>query len=146
MVVDLRKRATTFVVTAVVLAASLLWATGCSADAQPDPQDSGSGGSSAPGVYELQDGSSRIVGVVVFRDLEGGFWAIADTGTATQGEAAANLAILIPPNGGTVTDVQFAEAEGHLVAAEGTLSDGPSIYMAGPMLEVDTLEILGAGE
>lgn len=133
-----------FVVVALLLVTA--FATACSSPTDRDQTNGDATPNEPPGIYQSEGGESRIIGVVVRRDLEGGFWAIADAETSADAEAAQNLAVLIPSQTGVVTEVQFAEAEGHLVEVKGILSDGPSIYMAGPLLEVEELQVVGDAE
>jgi hypothetical protein len=87
-------------------------------------------------VYDLPGGRTQVIGTLVREDdLEGGFWAISprrpDMGSDVQPIVLANPEIFTQP--------PLESLEGAFVVAEGTLSDGPSIRMAGPELVADNL-------
>lgn len=90
-----------------------------------------------PGLYELEGGRTQAFGVLVYRDLEGGFWAVVDAQLGEPNEEAPVIAVLV---GAEALGVDLAALEGGFVLAEGTLSDGASVRMAGPELLVDTVK------
>lgn len=123
--------------------------TGCSPAAEPDDGRGVAGGADAGGtsgddsvatgafdvgVSELSEGRARAVGVLGYSDLEGGFWALYDTEPGEVPEGAAVVAVIA--NMGEL-DVSGCELKGKLVAADGVVSDGVSIRMAGPEIIAD---------
>jgi hypothetical protein len=90
-----------------------------------------------PGLYELEEGRAEALGVLAFRELEGGFWAVVAAYPGQEVEDAQNVAVIANPDD---LDVDLEVLAGSYVRAEGTPLDGASIRMAGPELEVDILE------
>ena len=129
-----------------VLAILLLVAfvAGCSGSAAVDdvPADGSpdAGADRAPegqfkvGIAELSEGRARAVGVLGYSDLEGGFWALYDVEPGDVPEGAPVVAVIA--NMGEL-DTSACSLEGKLVAADGVLSDGVSIRMAGPEIIAD---------
>lgn len=127
---------------ALLLLAPLL-ASGCgpsaSADrgeAKPEPEKRLDTDVAPPGVYELPGGRAQVIGTLVRDDgLEGGFWAISPR-TPTMGSDARPVVIANPE---LFADPPLGSLEGDYVVAEGVLSDGASVRMAGPELVADSL-------
>ena len=90
-----------------------------------------------PGLYDLEGGRTQALGVLVYRDIEGGFWAVVDALPDQSTDDAMTLAVLTGADG---LGVDLQGLQGSLVTAEGTLRDGVSTRMAGPELAVDTLK------
>jgi len=87
----------------------------------------------APGTYDADGGQTEVVGTLVYRDLEGGFWAVADAASATDAEAAPNLAVVLTEDADLSANLEALS--GKYVSVVGTIDDGGvSIYMAGPLL------------
>jgi len=124
--------------------------TGCASSPTPidEPtltQDEGTAlpeGSFDVGIAELSDGRSRAVGVLGYSELEGGFWALYDTDPGEVPEDAPVVAVVA--NMGEL-DVSACSMEGKLVAADGMMSDGVSIRMAGPEIIADDVYEVPAG-
>ena len=89
-----------------------------------------------PGLYELKDGRTQALGTLVYRDIEGGFWAVVDQASGESLDVASVVAVLV---GTEELGVDLAALEGGRVIAEGELSDGVSLRMAGPELVVDDI-------
>jgi hypothetical protein len=89
----------------------------------------------APGLHELADGSTQAVGVLEYRDLEGGTWIIAE-GSEIEGNATKVVAVVANP---ADFESRLKGLHGHLVVATGTLLQGASIRMAGPEIEIKTI-------
>ncbi len=89
-----------------------------------------------PGLYDLDGGRTQAFGVLAYRDLEGGFWAVVDALPGDSAEEATVIAVLV---GAEELGVDLTALEGGLVLAEGRMADGVSIFMAGPELVVDTV-------
>jgi hypothetical protein len=129
-------------VLALVLVTALAL-TGCATSPdEPDvvtpPTDGGaaSGSRLAPGLYDIDGGKAQAVGTLEWKDLEGGFWAIIG-GTESEGNLGTVVAVIA--NGADFAD-QLEGLEGHTVMATGTRLDGASIRMAGPEIEIDSIE------
>jgi hypothetical protein len=90
-----------------------------------------------PGLYDLEGGRTQAFGVLVYRDLEGGFWAVVDAQLGEPNDEAPVIAVLV---GAEELGVDLAALDGGFVLAEGTLSDGVSAQMAEPELLVDTVK------
>lgn len=133
----------TRMVLAVLAASVALAGVGCT-PAAPEitppeqvPSDGAASGSRlAPGLYDLEDGITQAVGTLVYRDIEGGFWAVAMVSEANgdTGEITAVIA-----NGEDFED-RLSELDGKSVLVTGRRLDGASIRMAGP--EIEMTEIL----
>lgn len=127
---------------AVLLVAAVLVMPvgGCSADAGQDESVGGASGVPAPGAEQLRGGRVRAVGTLVYENLEGGFWALK---AAEPGSVSADSAtVMVLVNG---DDVGASSLEGQYVVAEGTPLEGASIRMAGPEMNVDSLEAIDTG-
>lgn len=116
-----------------------LAAVGCATPAdepkpEPDvgapttPDDSSMGLRLAPGLYDLEDGTVQALGILEWRDLEGGFWAIVSNTGADPAEGTV-VAVIAP---GTDLDETFEALKGKMVLVNGTRFDGVSSRMAGP--------------
>jgi hypothetical protein len=123
-----------------------LTAVGCAAPAdepeptQPDAEapvtDDAAGLRLAPGLYDMADGTVQALGILEWRDLEGGFWAILSTTGADPAEGT--VVAVIPP--GSDLDETYKSLEGKMVTVTGTRLEGASIRMAGPEIEVTAIE------
>ena len=92
-----------------------------------------------PGIYDLPGGDSQALGILTYRDLEGGFWAVANTAIPEEAATADIVAVVLPAEG---LEVDLQTMNGEYVSVVGTRSDGPSIYMAGPIIEAKTVEVV----
>ena len=90
----------------------------------------------APGLYDLEDGTVQALGILEFRDLEGGFWAIVSNTGADPAEGT--VVAVIPP--GTDLEETYELLAGKMVMVTGTRFEGASIRMAGPEIEVTSIE------
>jgi hypothetical protein len=104
----------------------------------PDTQSPAAGTRLAPGLYELADGSAQAVGVLEYRNLEGGTWVIVG-GTEAEGNVGEVVAVVANP---TEFEAPLKELKGQLVVASGTKLDGASIRMAGPEIEIKSIEAI----
>ncbi len=109
--------------------------------ALPDgaPGEPTEGTQPAPGLYDLSDGTVRAIGTLVYRDLEGGFWAIV----ADEGGEDETVAVIA--NGGEFVDTLDGLA-GRTVSVAGRRIDGVSIRMAGPEIEIDDISAYDPGD
>ncbi len=112
----------------------------------PGTQPPAAGMRVAPGLYELGQGRWQAVGVLEYRDVEGGTWVIVG-GTEAEGNAGEVVAVVANPERFHLT---LRQLRGELVVAEGRKLDGASIRMAGPELELATIgavkDVGGAAE
>jgi len=90
-----------------------------------------------PGLYAVEGGRSHALGVLEYRDLEGGFWAVVDAMPGQSTDTAQLIAVLV---GADKLGIDLEALKGHYVSADGTLAGGASSRMAGPELTVDTLK------
>lgn len=92
-----------------------------------------------PGLYEVEGGKTQALGVLDYRDIEGGFWVVVDTAVAEDAAKADVVAVI--PNAEDL-GVDLESMKGNYVSATGTKLDGASIRMAGPEIEADTIEVV----
>lgn len=97
-----------------------------------------SGTSIAPGRYPKRGGRVEIVGTLVRRNIEGGFWAITKSVPGPQAQGAETLAVIA--NGDKLPSL--SGLEGKYVLAKGTPLDGVSIRMGGPEIAADSVKEL----
>lgn len=90
-----------------------------------------------PGIYALPDGTTEALGVLTHRDLEGGFWAVVKTPKPEEAQTAEVLAVVVAPEG-----IDLASMSGRYVSVVGTRNDGPSIFMAGPVLNATSVKVV----
>ncbi len=109
--------------------------------ATPDGGAAAGGTQLAPGLYELEGGRAQAVGVLEYRDLEGGMWVIVG-GTQAEGNEGATVAVIANPAEFSAT---LKELQGKRVIADGRKLDGASIRMAGPEIELGSIEALPEG-
>ena len=95
-----------------------------------------SGSRLAPGLYDLEDGTVQALGVLEYRDLEGGLWAIIG-GAEADGNIGDVVAVVANPDSFTA---ELTSLSGKTVAVTGTRFTGTTIRMAGPEIVVDTIE------
>jgi hypothetical protein len=119
----------------------------CSPEPPAAPNDGGvetppeAGLRLAPGLYDLSEEEGvHAVGTLVWRDLEGGFWAIAENVNGASENEGENIAVIA--NGEDFRD-QLEPLEGREVIVTGERFDGMSIRMAGPEIVMDSVEELG---
>ena len=99
------------------------------------PAAPSTGSKLAPGIYDLEDGTVQAVGVVEYRDLEGGFWVVIG-GTEAEGDAGKVVAVIA---NGADFEQQFKDHEGLSMIITGKRLDGASIRMAGPEIEATSV-------
>jgi len=90
----------------------------------------------APGLYDIEGGKAQAIGTLVWVDLEGGFWAVADSSAAGQG---ANVAVIA---NGAELEATLRPLVGEHVSVIGERFEGASIRMAGPEIIAETVEAL----
>ena len=139
------KRVTLIVLLGAVAAALLVALVACSgggadATSSPSPPASSDPGAAtgsklAPGLYDLEDGTVQAVGVVEYRDLEGGFWVVIG---GTEAESDAGKVVAVIANGADF-EQQFKDREGLSMIITGKRLDGASIRMAGPEIEATSV-------
>ena len=91
-----------------------------------------------PGMYEQEDGTVQAVGILTFRDLEGGLWVVVDTKDPAEAADADVVAVL-----GASNEIPgpINSYDGKYVSVIGTPRDA-SVYQAGPFVEMQTIEII----
>jgi hypothetical protein len=100
------------------------------------PASDAAGSQLAPGLYELEDGTSQAVGTLERRELEGGFWVVTG-GTAAEGDEGSTVAVIA---NGDDFESELKQLEGRSVVVTGRALDGASIRMAGPEIEMASIE------
>ena len=90
----------------------------------------------APGLYELEDGTAQAVGTLEWSELEGGFWLITG-GTESEGNVGETVAVIA---NGSEFERELKPLEGKQIFVTGKKLDGASIRMAGPEIEIDSVE------
>lgn len=104
----------------------------------PTPDGGTSSGQLAPpGLYEQDDGTWQALGLLAYRDLEGGFWAVVDTALPEEADSASVVAVVVP--GAEITS-QMESFRGKYVSVIGTKSEGADIYQVGPVIEATSIE------
>lgn len=91
-----------------------------------------------PGLYEIEDGTVQAVGILNFRDLEGGFWAVVDTVDPEEADEAEIVAVLGPTE---EIPAPIGSFEGRYVSVVGERRDA-SVYQAGPFVEIMSIEVI----
>lgn len=91
-----------------------------------------------PGLYDLENGRTQALGVLRRVDLEGGFWAV--TNALPGGEPGREEKVIAVLANAAELGLDLESLEGAYVSAVGKLLGGASIRMAGPELQLDTLE------
>jgi len=143
----MRIRRITPLVVSALLALLVISTGGCAqSETPPSPAPSGEPGAEtpppasglrlAPGLYELEDGKAQALGTLEWRDVEGGFWVIVDRTGAEGGDGAA---VAVIANGAEFQD-ELKPLEGRQVIVTGDRLEGASVRMAGPEIEVDSIE------
>jgi len=141
-------RIASLLVFAAVIATLPAALAGCGAtDESPAPSASSTPGGGpaggmkiAPGLYDLDDGTVQAVGIVEYRDLEGGFWAVVG-GSEAEGDAGKIVAVIA--NGGDFAQ-QFEQHAGLSMIVTGVRLEGASIRMAGP--EIRATSVVAASD
>lgn len=90
-----------------------------------------------PGLYEQDDGTWQALGLLTYRDLEGGFWAVVDTALPEEADSAPVVAVVLPDAGITS---KMESLQGRYVSVIGTLPGGVDIYQAGPVIKASSIE------
>ena len=105
-------------------------------DPSPPSESPSTGSRLAPGLYDLEGGKAQALGTLEWSDLEGGFWMIVG-GTEAEGNVGKTVAVIA--NGADFQRL-LESLKGKQVVAVGTKLDGVSIRMAGPEIEIDSIE------
>lgn len=100
------------------------------------PSGDAAGSRLAFGLHDQADGSVQALGVLEWRDLEGGFWAVIG-GTEATGDAGKVVAVIADVARDDATYVKLA---GRTVRVSGTRLEGASIRMAGPEMSATAIE------
>ena len=89
-----------------------------------------------PGLYDQADGTVQALGILTFRDSEGGFWAVVNTAIAEEADTATVIAVIKPDN-----DIagSMESNRGSFVSIIGTRDDDRT-YQAGPLIEGRSIE------
>lgn len=103
----------------------------------PPADDSISGLRLAPGLYDLEDGTINALGTLEYiSDIEGGFWLISG-GTEAEGNLGTTVAVIA--NGDEFAE-ELKALNGKTIFVIGTRLEGASIRMAGPEIEITSVE------
>lgn len=134
---------------AVLLMALVL--AGCTSSETPDEPREESGETSPtdegpvfemvapPGIYEMPGGETQALGILTYRDLEGGFWAVVNTAVPEEAATADVVAVIVPDD--DIAPLMESNI-GKYVSVVGNLEDGANIYMAGPVIEGKSIEVV----
>lgn len=107
----------------------------------PAPSESPAAGTQlAPGLYDLEGGKAQALGTLEWKDLEGGFWVITG-GTEAEGDVGKTVAVIANR---ADFETKFESLKGKQVVAVGTKVDGASVRMAGPEIEIESIEEVAA--
>ena len=91
-----------------------------------------------PGLYEQDDGTVQALGILTYRDVEGGFWAVVETTLPEEADGAAVVAVIGP----SADMEQSVESyRGEYVSVIGVKED-VSTYQAGPFVRATSIEIV----
>lgn len=112
--------------------------SGAPPGASPGPPSTGV--VAAPGLYQLEDGSTQALGILAYRDVEGGFWAVVDTAIPEEADSAPILAVVLPD--AIEVGGKMAGYEGKYVNVVGKRDDGPTIYQSGPVIDAASIEVV----
>lgn len=97
------------------------------------PSDNPAAGAKlAPGAYDMENGTTQILGNLEYRDIEGGTWLITG-GTQADGDEGKVLAVIA--NAGDF-EAKLRALKDQQVFATGKKLDGVSVRMAGPEYEI----------
>ncbi len=122
----------------VCAVAAALFAAGCTPQAEVVPDDPAAGSQLAQGLHDMGDGSVQAVGILSYRNLEGGFWAL------TEGpEGSDSGAVIVVVANAAEFEPRVAELAGTQVIVTGRRLEGASIRMAGPEMEAASVEAYG---
>ena len=133
-----RSRQGIALVVVLTLVASL--SSGCSGLADSVTSRYGSSTAFAtPGLYEQPNGTTQALGVLAYRDTEGGFWAVVDAVLPQRMNSAPVVAVIIPDSKMTS---QMESYRGKYVSVIGTKDDGPSTYQAGPVIKATSIALV----
>ena len=127
----------------LVLLLALIFA-GCGTDEGTTTSVTGTNGDTTsgvlapPGLYEQQDGTVQALGILTYRDLEGGFWAVVETTLPEEADSAAVVAVIGPS-----VDMEDAldSYRGELVSVVGVEQE-VSASQAGPLIKATSIEIV----
>lgn len=100
------------------------------ADSDGGPSD----GCVAPGRYDMEDGTVQAVGTLEYVDLEGGFWAVTDPSAAD----GTGIIAVIANSADFAPEIERLASKA--VRAMGTSLEGASIRMAGPEIDITSIE------
>lgn len=92
-----------------------------------------------PGLYDLPDGTTQALGILTYRDAEGGFWAVASTAVPEEAASADVVAVVLPGEG---VDVDLQTMNGQYVSVVGRRADGASVYQAGPVIDAESVQVV----
>jgi len=134
------------ITTAIAAMCLALALTACAAPATPasdpatpgaeSPADGAAGLRLANGLYDQADGTVMAIGVLEWKDLEGGFWAV--TG-APQSTGDPDAAIAVIPNV-QKDDAAWMALAGKTVTIIGKRLEGASIRNAGPEISATSIK------
>jgi len=110
---------------------------GDTAEPPADSEESPGSTQRAPGVYEQPDGTAEVIGTLEYRDIEGGVWLITDPTAPVDSEGST---LMVIANASTY-QTELEALEGQPVLAAGTPLDGVSTRMAGPEIEITSIEL-----
>lgn len=89
-----------------------------------------------PGLYYLPDGSVQALGILNYRDAEGGIWVVARTGVPEEA-ATAPIVAVVKLEDDLAVDLQTMN--GNYVSVRGKPDDDSA---AGPMIEAVSIDVV----
>lgn len=141
------KRMRFFLIAAVLMGVAL---AGCGTSSPEEPGESSEEASptdeapafemvAPPGIYEMPGGDTQALGILTYRDLEGGFWAVVNTAVPEEAATAAVVAVIVPDD-----DIAplMEPNRGKYVSVLGKREDGANLFMAGPVIEGKSIEVV----
>jgi len=113
--------------------------------AQPDGAGTGqapsspptSGMMAAPGMYDQMDGTVQALGMLTYRNADGGYWAVVDTAVPEEADTAP-VVIVIQPDNDIAGSMEMYR--GQYVSVIGTRED--RMHPAGSVMEGRTIEVV----
>ena len=113
---------------------------------EPDvvPGETPSGGSTSgmvapPGMYDMMGGTVQALGILTYRDAEGGYWAVVNTAIPEEADTAA-VVVVIEPDDDIAGSMEMYR--GQYVSVTGNRED--RMHPGGPVMEGRTLEVVSA--
>lgn len=122
-------------------ALAALSATGCASEdgRVVEPVETSTAAPARLGLYELEDGTTQALGMLTYKDLEGGFWAVVDTVIAEEADEAPVVAVILTDSDLAATMESYRY---QYVSVVGAKQDEMSTYQAGPIIQATSIEVV----